>query len=174
MEDGLGSTHPAVAQIYDQLALFYFFDGACAEAEQMALKSKAAVDSAFEGGEDDPAVAMCQLRLGSVLLSELGLAAGLLLSQSSATAPEHLQVHTQAIPLWGLCLVVRNMGFAVMAMPATPGQAAAQGRLIGCRTDRAKRGAAHIENAQGPQPKHQLYGCYCCARAALLTEGGHA
>eukprot|EP00891_Asterochloris_glomerata_P000296 jgi/Astpho2/296/fgenesh1_pg.00010_%23_56_t len=69
MEDGLGSTHPAVAQIYDQLALFYFFDGACAEAEQMALKSKAAVDSAFEGGEDDPAVAMCQLRLGSVLLS---------------------------------------------------------------------------------------------------------
>ena len=86
MEDGLGSTHPAVAQIYDQLALFYFFDGACAEAEQMALKSKAAVDSAFEGGEDDPAVAMCQLRLGSVLLSELGLAAGVLLGWSSVTA----------------------------------------------------------------------------------------
>ena len=94
MEDGLGSTHPAVAQIYDQLALFYFFDGACAEAEQMALKSKAAVDSSFEGGEDDPAVAMCQLRLGSVLLSELGRAAGVPADWSFVAAAEHSEVQT--------------------------------------------------------------------------------
>ena len=102
MEDGLGSTHPAVAQIYDQLALFYFFDGACAEAEQMALKSKAAVDSAFEGGEDDPAVAMCQLRLGSVLLSELGRAAGVLADWSSVAAADHSEVHTKVVLLSGL------------------------------------------------------------------------
>ena len=65
---GLHSSHPRQAEILDQLSLFQFLQGKLPEAEMHARRSLAIIQNNFE--ERDPAVFMCELRLGAILLSE--------------------------------------------------------------------------------------------------------
>ncbi|KAA6417906.1 MAG: hypothetical protein FRX49_12139, partial [Trebouxia sp. A1-2] len=69
LEQGLGSesSHPRQAEILDQLSLFQFLQGKLPEAEMHARRSLAVIQDHFEIG--DPAVCMCELRLGAILFS---------------------------------------------------------------------------------------------------------
>ena len=70
LEQGMGleSNHPRQAEILDQLSLFQFLQGKLPEAEMHARRSLAVIHNYFEMG--DPAVCMCELRLGAILFSE--------------------------------------------------------------------------------------------------------
>lgn len=70
LDQGVGAdgNHPCQAQLADQLSLFQFLQGKPAEAEVNARRSLAIIQTQFPA--EDPAVCMCQLRLGSVLFSE--------------------------------------------------------------------------------------------------------
>ena len=70
LDQGVGAdgNHPCQAQLADQLSLFQFLQGKPAEAEANARRSLAIIQTHFPPG--DPAVCMCQLRLGSILFSE--------------------------------------------------------------------------------------------------------
>lgn len=65
---GVESGHPRQAEILDQLSLFQFLQGKLPEAEMHARRSLAVIQNHFEAG--DPAVCMCELRLGAILFSE--------------------------------------------------------------------------------------------------------
>ena len=65
---GLDSNHPRQAEILDQLSLFQFLQGKLPEAEVHARQSLAIIQNNFD--DRDPAVCMCELRLGAILLSE--------------------------------------------------------------------------------------------------------
>ena len=65
---GLDSTHPRQAEILDQLSLFQFLQGKLPEAEVHARRSLAIIQNHFE--DRDPAVCMCEVRLGVILLSK--------------------------------------------------------------------------------------------------------
>ncbi|DBA92536.1 TPA: hypothetical protein ACH3X1_002766 [Trebouxia sp. C0004] len=69
LEQGMGteSSHPRQAEILDQLSLFQFLQGKLPEAEMHARRSLAVIQNHFEIG--DPAVCMCELRLGAILFS---------------------------------------------------------------------------------------------------------
>jgi hypothetical protein len=71
LEQGMGSesSHPRQAEILDQLSLFQFLQGKLPEAEMHARRSLAVIQNHFEIG--DPAVCMCELRLGAILFSKL-------------------------------------------------------------------------------------------------------
>jgi len=73
LEQGIGSesSHPRQAEILDQLSLFQFLQGKLPEAEMHARRSLAVIQNHFEIG--DPAVCMCELRLGAILFSKLPL-----------------------------------------------------------------------------------------------------
>ncbi len=73
LEQGMGSesSHPRQAEILDQLSLFQFLQGKLPEAEMHARRSLAVIQNHFEIG--DPAVCMCELRLGAILFSKLPL-----------------------------------------------------------------------------------------------------
>lgn len=64
---GLDSSHPRQAEIIDQLSLFQFLQGKLPEAELHARRSLAIIQDHFD--VDDPAVCMCELRLGVILFS---------------------------------------------------------------------------------------------------------
>lgn len=66
---GLDSSHPRQAEIIDQLSLFQFLQGKLPEAELHARRSLAIIQDHFD--VDDPAVCMCELRLGVILFSKL-------------------------------------------------------------------------------------------------------
>ena len=72
MDQGMGgagsATHPRQAEIYDQLSLFQFLQGKLPEAEVNARRSLAVIQNHFE--IEDPAVGMCELRLGTILFSK--------------------------------------------------------------------------------------------------------
>ena len=65
---GSESSHPRQAEILDQLSLFQFLQGKLPEAEMHARRSLAVIQNHFEIG--DPAVCMCELRLGAILFSK--------------------------------------------------------------------------------------------------------
>ncbi|KAL3137343.1 hypothetical protein ABBQ32_006875 [Trebouxia sp. C0010 RCD-2024] len=70
MGEGVGAastTHPRQAEILDQLSLFQFLQGKLREAEVSARRSLAVIQNHFE--MEDPAVGMCELRLGTILFS---------------------------------------------------------------------------------------------------------
>ncbi len=71
LEQGMGSesSHPRQAEILDQLSLFQFLQGKLPEAEMHARRSLTVIQDHFEIG--DPAVCMCELRLGAILFSKL-------------------------------------------------------------------------------------------------------
>lgn len=72
MGEGVGAastTHPRQAEILDQLSLFQFLQGKLREAEVSARRSLAVIQNHFE--MEDPAVGMCELRLGTILFSKL-------------------------------------------------------------------------------------------------------
>ena len=70
LDQGIGAdgNHPCQAQLADQLSLFQFLQGKPAEAEVNARRSLAIIQTHFPAG--DPAIGMCQLRLGSILFSK--------------------------------------------------------------------------------------------------------
>ena len=72
LDQGMGgeglANHPRQAEIYDQLSLFQFLQGKLPEAEVNARRSLAVIQNHFE--MEDPAVGMCELRLGTILFSE--------------------------------------------------------------------------------------------------------
>ena len=78
LEQGMGSesSHPRQAEILDQLSLFQFLQGKLPEAEMHARRSLVVIQDHFEIG--DPAVCMCELRLGALLFSKLPLSLSLL------------------------------------------------------------------------------------------------
>ena len=57
-----------LAQVRDQQALLQFLQGHFKEAERTAALSLASAQQLQDGGGRDSAIAMCQLRLGAVLL----------------------------------------------------------------------------------------------------------
>ena len=72
LDQGMGggaATHSRQAEIYDQLSLFQFLQGKLPEAEVSARRSLAIIQNHFE--MEDPAVSMCELRLGTILFSKL-------------------------------------------------------------------------------------------------------
>ena len=71
MGTGGAASHPRQAEIYDQLSLFQFLQGKLPEAEVNARRSLAIIQNHFD--MEDPAVAMCELRLGTILFSKLFL-----------------------------------------------------------------------------------------------------
>lgn len=73
---GSESSHPRQAEILDQLSLFQFLQGKLPEAEMHARRSLVVIQDHFEIG--DPAVCMCELRLGAILFSMLPLSCSLL------------------------------------------------------------------------------------------------
>ena len=68
MGGGGSAAHPRQAEIYDQLSLFQFLQGKLPEAELNARRSLAVIQNHFE--MEDPAVGMCELRLGTILFSK--------------------------------------------------------------------------------------------------------
>lgn len=70
LDEGIGidSNHPCQAQLTDQLSLFQFLQGKLPQSEANARRSLAIIQNHFPAA--DPAVCMCQLRLGSILFSE--------------------------------------------------------------------------------------------------------
>lgn len=67
-EPVLGDGHPLLAQLSDQVALLQFFQGHFREAQQHAAHSLQASQALPEEEGRAPAVALCQLRLGTILL----------------------------------------------------------------------------------------------------------
>ena len=71
LDQGMGggsATHPRQAEILDQLSLFQFLQAKLPEAEVSARRSLAVIQNHFD--LEDPAVHMCELRLGTILFSE--------------------------------------------------------------------------------------------------------
>ncbi|KAK9817812.1 hypothetical protein WJX72_002572 [[Myrmecia] bisecta] len=66
LAEALGQESAELAQLWDQLALLQFFQGKLAKAEATARRSLRMARQLY--GEAAPAVAMCNLRLGSVWL----------------------------------------------------------------------------------------------------------
>ena len=67
-ESVLDTRDPALARIWDQAALLQFFLGRFREAERNCLKSLEAAKSLEQEEGRGIAVAMCQLRLGTIYL----------------------------------------------------------------------------------------------------------
>ena len=69
-ESSLSEGDPLLAQVCDQVALLQFFQGRFVDAERHALRSFAAARQLPAEAGRDAAVAMCKLRLGSILLGD--------------------------------------------------------------------------------------------------------
>ena len=91
LDQGMGgegsATHPRQAEIYDQLSLFQFLQGKLPEAEVNARRSLAVIQNHFE--MEDPAVGMCELRLGTILFSKPFFAWGSPLPPIPPPIPPH-------------------------------------------------------------------------------------
>ena len=100
LDQGMGGegsvTHPRQAEIYDQLSLFQFLQGKLPEAEVNARRSLAVIQNHFE--MEDPAVGMCELRLGTILFSKLLFAWGSPFPPSAPPPPPPLPPFSR--PFW--------------------------------------------------------------------------